>query len=104
MTTYTLSTKINSTLVELAVYEESLTSAGLNFFINGDMVYEENSNKVAISRWLLKEFRGLQNKYKKLSISVYEDDDYGEYRYQVYKKLGFTPIEGGYGDEMIWVK
>lgn len=104
MQKYTISTTIANTLIEIKVYEESISSAKLEFKINEELDYcEENIPRVAITKWLLKELKGIQEWYSILKIDVFEDDGYGSIRYKAYKKLGFISKER-YFEEMIWTK
>jgi hypothetical protein len=84
----------NST-VELEVYSNNV----IYFTVDGGFEYiESHPHKVAITRWLLTEFRKAQKIHDYLVCTSHEDDDMGDYRTEVYLKLGFRKEQG----RLIW--
>ena len=54
----------------------------------------ERSNKIAITRWLLKTFSSLEKEFSHLkwACTPYSGDGHGEYRAKIYEKLGFSYV------------
>lgn len=64
----------------------------INFKVNNSFdKIENNANKVAITKWLLKSWNELKIRHKGKTVycEPYKEDGHSDYRFNVYKKLGF---------------
>jgi hypothetical protein len=64
----------------------------ISFYIDGRLERDNNiKNKVAITKWLLKEFKKIGKDFLYLFAIPFEKDGYGEVRKIIFNKLGFIP-------------
>jgi hypothetical protein len=90
-----ISKQFGEFLVTIYVEDDSTeSSVEVGFYINGSFDYQTNCpHKVAITRWLLAEFKGLQEWYSSLYCYPYFSEDEGyeaeAMRLKAYVKLGF---------------
>lgn len=63
----------------------------ISFRVAGSYDKQDNSKRIAITRWLLKEWKAVKTKYagKTLYCEPWGDDGFAEYRSNIYSKLGF---------------
>jgi hypothetical protein len=67
----------------------------VTFTVNGTFEWVECPCKVAITRWLLKQFELAKAQYTFLVCSAYRGDKKGDVREAIYKKVGFRVTEVG---------
>lgn len=74
----------------------------ISFTVEGEYTKTERNNKVAISRWLLGMWRKVHEEYPSSSYYCvpYSEDGFGDYRANVYRKLGFRQSE--WSHFMVW--
>jgi len=85
---YLKSTTLNGVNVTIKVDNSNYIS----FYLDGRIDKMENTkNKVAIVRWLLKEFKQIGKENLYLFAIPFEKDGYGEVRKIIFNKLGFIP-------------
>lgn len=71
------------------------------FYVDDSVERKESTeNKVAITKWLLKELKQAQLNYESLICYPSNDDGYGELRLKVYNKLAFKLVR----NKLIWSK
>lgn len=70
------------------------------YFKVGDDFEISSTNKVAITKWLLKEWKHIKDRYAFLRCNPYSADGLQDYRKQAFLKLGFKEEEDylSYGD------
>jgi hypothetical protein len=66
----------------------------IHFWVDGAYsVKEKNPHRVAITRWLVKEWKQIKGNYKYLFCSAYDDDYLFYDRVNSYKRLGFISLK-----------
>jgi len=95
---YLAETTINQTEVEIIVNEELEISFTINYEF--DKSEEVSSNRLAITKWLLKEFSFIKQRFSYLWCKPYANDGLGDYREKAFIKAGFYANKGllCYGD------
>jgi hypothetical protein len=97
---YLNSTTINNISVTIKVDKSNYIS----FYLDGKLDKENIKNKVAITKWLLKEFKQIGKDFLYLFAIPFEKDGYGEVRKIIFNKLGFTPITRYGVTTLVWFK
>lgn len=95
MMDYSNSADFNGNSVAFVIEDNTI-----EFTVNGQYDSNTSENKVAITRWLLKEWEKVKNSYDYLIASPHIDHIIN--RSSLYQKLGFNPVEGAILDEHIW--
>lgn len=87
--TYSNSITFGSTSVNIEVDEFN----NVNFWVDNSFeVKENNPHRVAITKWLIKEWKQIKDNYKYLFCIAYDDDYIFKDRVNSYIKLGFTHL------------
>jgi hypothetical protein len=82
--------------IECTVFKGNIVL--LSFYVDGseDMAEVTTKQRLAISRWLVKQFKQVKEIYKGFTLvnEPYDEDGFGEYRIKIYNKLGFVERDG----------
>ena len=99
--TYTYTKQFKSSVVKLTLIKLlDDDHSEVSFSVNGDYNYEARADKVAITKWLLKVFAQIKTYNNNIYCSAYTNDGMGNYRTNLYRKLGFNYSE----DELLVYK
>jgi len=65
----------------------------IQFTVDESFFISENKHKVAITRWLLQEFKRIQGNYKYLLCIAWDEDAHWYNRVRIYEKIGFINLK-----------
>ena len=71
-----------------------ITGNDIQFLVNGELNKTTITNKVAITKWLIKQFNNCKKIYPYLTCNTHKEDGLGEYREKQYLRLGFQKFNG----------